>query len=426
MRTTAAQLEKLYDLLTGPKIDLARAVALLKEELVKGPCHGEVAGAREACLLLLERLIRPGVAGQREGEALVERMGRVIHGPAPLGKEGLLPMVDGLAGVLKSAREGEEVGPSPLPDGFAERLLAGLKLLGEGEAWLVEEITRLEGHEGGIPWEEIHFLLGRIVGQGDVARVLWQREREEYQGILAELTRQLGEILQQLGTTGEEMGQVAERMQAGMKEKEELPKLRERLLQEAGAFQKQASLLRQQAEESREAVRRNQERMGVMNQAMLQNQDENLRDPVSGLPNRFALAARLKRAVERSERLGEGCSLVVAYLDNLPELLKGMKGESGHKLVAALAGRLVELAGERGFVGRLSEERFCVLLREEVQGGMGQAEEVGQQIEALLRHTRFKSGGQAVQLLGRVGMAAHRPGMKAKELLQTAQEGAAA
>jgi len=100
-----------------------------------------------------------------------------------------------------------------------------------------------------------------------------------------------------------------------------------------------------------------------------------MRDPVTGLPDRQLFAQHLAMAVEAETstrpdgRSGRRLAMFLIGLDNFTEVNDRFGGEVGERLLVTLAGRLCERVPGR-FVARMGSHEFVVLVEDVTSGEM--------------------------------------------------------
>jgi diguanylate cyclase (GGDEF)-like protein len=131
-----------------------------------------------------------------------------------------------------------------------------------------------------------------------------------------------------------------------------------------------------------------------------------LTDALTGLHNRRSLFARLQMEIERSERFGHGCALVMIDVDhfkNLNDARGNLAGDATLRQVAEVIGKAVRRIDT---VARCGGEEFAILLP---RTDAAVALEVAEKLRELVNQTAFEHG--AAQPAGRVtisvGVAAY-------------------
>jgi diguanylate cyclase (GGDEF)-like protein len=85
-------------------------------------------------------------------------------------------------------------------------------------------------------------------------------------------------------------------------------------------------------------------------------------DPLTGLPNRTQLEARLRTAVTRARRRGKRVALLLVDLDNFKLVNDSLGHAAGDRLLRRIAGRLRGVEGDAGMLARHGGDEFLVLL----------------------------------------------------------------
>lgn len=120
-------------------------------------------------------------------------------------------------------------------------------------------------------------------------------------------------------------------------------------------------------------------------------------DTLTSLPNRNALHARLAADMDRSP-----CSLLLLDLDGFKHVNDSLGHSVGDELLAAVAARLAEAVGEKGFLARLGGDEFAILL-----SGCAdplELDELATRIFASLRPP-FDLAGQSIFVVTSIGIA---------------------
>jgi diguanylate cyclase (GGDEF)-like protein len=85
------------------------------------------------------------------------------------------------------------------------------------------------------------------------------------------------------------------------------------------------------------------------------------RDHLTGLPNRAALAERMRRALSRARQNGNGAGLLFVDLDGFKLVNDTLGHPAGDRLLQFVAGRLSNLGGPQCFLARHGGDEFMVL-----------------------------------------------------------------
>ena len=158
----------------------------------------------------------------------------------------------------------------------------------------------------------------------------------------------------------------------------------------------------------------------ALNNAILHKDTVTLafRDPLTGLPNRASLGARLEAEMNRA-KLGEGAGAVLFIdLDDL-KVVNDNYGHSFGDAVIITAGRhIVEIVGQEHFVARIGGDEFIVIL-----SGEQNREKVSEMAEKLIRllSRDYEVSGTHIHLSASLGAAFYpEDGDNAEEILKKA------
>jgi diguanylate cyclase (GGDEF)-like protein len=141
-------------------------------------------------------------------------------------------------------------------------------------------------------------------------------------------------------------------------------------------------------------------------------------DPVTGLLDRAAFAARLKAAVS-GEPDGFGYLLCVIDVDDFSRISTTWGPSTGGRLLRLLATLLRKHSGDRGIVARLRGDEFAVLL----QGpAVRRAGRFAEGFRRAVEQARWVYEGRAIELTVSVGVVAGNGGDTAERLMQVAED----
>jgi diguanylate cyclase (GGDEF)-like protein/PAS domain S-box-containing protein len=143
-----------------------------------------------------------------------------------------------------------------------------------------------------------------------------------------------------------------------------------------------------------------------------------LHDPLTGLPNRRAFAARLKRAVEAAGQHGSAHTVLYFDLDGFKQVNDEAGHAAGDELLRQLALELRRQLREQDALARLGGDEFGVLLEDSAPE---QARHVAEKIRDAVAAFRFDWLGTSFHIGASIGqMDFHDDGMQADELLRHA------
>ncbi|MGZ8306411.1 MAG: EAL domain-containing protein [Allosphingosinicella sp.] len=130
-------------------------------------------------------------------------------------------------------------------------------------------------------------------------------------------------------------------------------------------------------------------------------------DSLTALPNRAMMRAMLDQALANADARRRGCALMVIDLDRFKQVNDTLGHPVGDKLLKKVAGRLAEVLGEDGQVGRLGGDEFeAILPGIEEEGRL--SELAGRLIEQVSRP--YKIEGHEIRIGTSVGIAVAVPG----------------
>ena len=145
-------------------------------------------------------------------------------------------------------------------------------------------------------------------------------------------------------------------------------------------------------------------------------------DPLTDLPNRRFISARLKELVSLARRKGAGFALILLDMDHFKAINDNYGHETGDKVLCRVAETLEETLRGCDTAGRWGGEEFLVILPETTTE---QALEVAHRLKDRVRRIRLpepcvshKSGSQTLSLSASLGVSAYRPGESYDETLR--------
>jgi diguanylate cyclase (GGDEF)-like protein len=130
-------------------------------------------------------------------------------------------------------------------------------------------------------------------------------------------------------------------------------------------------------------------------------------DSLTNLPNRAMMRAMLDQALANADARRRGCALMIIDLDRFKQVNDTLGHPVGDKLLKKVAGRLTEVLGEDGQVGRLGGDEFeAILPGIEEEGRL--SELAVRLIEQVSRPYRIE--GHEIRIGASVGIAVAVPG----------------
>jgi diguanylate cyclase len=135
-------------------------------------------------------------------------------------------------------------------------------------------------------------------------------------------------------------------------------------------------------------------------------------DVTTGLPNRRAATAYLRKAL----RKGRPTGLVLLDLDGFKAINDIHGHESGNDLLTEIGRRLTGITAPAALAARLSGDEFVLL----VDGGHDQTAAVAHAASRIIARTPIRLGQHDVQVSASVGFATATLGISGRELLRAA------
>ncbi|MBF0614674.1 MAG: GGDEF domain-containing protein [Magnetococcales bacterium] len=399
--TTERVLERVLVLLAAHPPHLATARKQLDELIAKPPCEDETAAARKMVLRLWDHLVQPVLAGHPETRIVAEGVRERLQENGSL--TGTRGSLDKLANWIARPPT-PQTGREALPSTLSGRLLTALRLYGESLPAVGTEATRLLNQTGHEPnWHEIEQLLDQVITRTEpMPPTLLEQEQEHLRQIVTDGMQRLN------------------RVREVMPESEDLALW---LRQRGREAKQRARSLAGRIEDSKIMAERLKKRLRQLEEAVGQARIEGFMDPVTGLPDRFAFTAQLKRHLERAMHLREPFSLALLHFEDLAAVAKKLGGEREARLLDGVVGQMRRFLRDDEYLARLSVERLVILFP---RADQSRAETAIRDISNMLAETRFLVDDQGIDLEAQCGTVALGPEMSGQEMVELTDRLAAA
>ncbi|MBF0417304.1 MAG: diguanylate cyclase [Magnetococcales bacterium] len=399
---TARVLERVLVLLGAKPPHLATARKQLDDLIALPPCSEETATARKAVVRLFDRLALPVLEGHPETRLVAEGLRERLDQSGSL--SGAKSPLEKAAGWILRPPPVDE-SREALPATLSGRLLTALRLHGEALAEVAGEASRL-AERGAVadPWPEIELLLRRVAANREpFPPTPLTRERNM-------LRQAIGQGLESLRAVHPSQSDEGE-SQPGKQERDLAALLRQRGKE---ARQRARSLAARMAD-SKAMAERLKSRLRQLEEAVGQARIEGFMDPLTGLPDRFAFTAQLKRHLERAVHLNEPFSLALLHLHDFAPLANKLGHEGETRLLDALVREIRRHLRDEEYLARLSIERLVILFPRSDQS---RAEVAVRDIEEMVARTQFLLDERGIELEVHCGSVALGPGMNGQEMLE--------
>lgn len=393
--TTERVLERVLVLLGSHPPHLATARKQLDELIARPPCADETAAARRAVTRLWDRLVMPVLAGHPETRIVADGLRERLRDTGSLaGARGSLEKLSGWIERPPPVVAGRDA----LPATLSGRLLTALRLYGESLPEVGGEATRLLEQAGSEPdWEAIGALLVLVAAlDAPVPPIPMEQERER--------------LRQSVEAGLEALNRVHEVVSEG-----DGVDLAGALRQRGREARQRARSLAGRIEDGKAMTERLKKRLRQLEEAVGEARIAGFMDPVTGLPDRFAFAAQLRRHLERAMHLREPFSLALLHFDDLGPLARRLGHEGEARLMDGLVGQIRRSLRDEEYLARLSVERLVILFP---RADEGRARIAVQEIGGMLARTRFLLDAQEMDLEVHCGTVALGPEMSGSEMVE--------
>ncbi|MEO5332909.1 MAG: GGDEF domain-containing protein [Magnetococcus sp. YQC-5] len=388
-------LKRLLVLLSTQPPHLATARKQLEDLLAQNPCADMSDAPRKAVVRLLDQLAAPALVRDPEMRVVLEGLReRLVRTGSLAGSRSQLDKASAWLGRPRPHDEANEV----MPFALSTRLRMGLALGGH-------EMDSDQEHQPD-PWHSIEKMLHDRMALGESFHAsVWSSEELEFcefaNPLLQDLNAQSEIPLVVHSGSGGAEGCL-----------QTLRSLTQLLRQRGKEWRQRARSLDGRISDSKEMAERLRGRLRQLEEALSRARVEGFMDPVTGLPDRFAFTAQLKRHLERSVHLQESFALALIHVyDFLPIIQRlGRVGES--RLVEGLVREIRVYLRDEEYLARLSDERFVILLPKSDQK---RADLVVREIDHMLHQTQFSLDDKMILLevyCGTVALGADMTGLE--------------
>lgn len=141
-----------------------------------------------------------------------------------------------------------------------------------------------------------------------------------------------------------------------------------------------------------------------------------LTDDLTGLPNRRAFHAALKREIDRSRRFSTPLALVIIDIDRFKEINDRFGHDKGDAVLQLVARRIASLIAFADMTFRIGGDEFAILL----PMAESEARSVVERLKAAFGEPKPSRGPDVEHPTISVGFAVHRPGESADDLFRRA------
>ena len=419
MRETSTLLEALLVLLDedGPP-DVVAARNAVDEHLDQDPCVLEKKAAIGVTTAILNQLVQPALSGDQKKADRVAAMVKQIE-KKPSAEAGWEKDLKDASAWMSALAVDKKGNPSGIPPAFSSRLLMALRLFGESEPWILQQVETWERSSlERLPWNAVEALLVRIADwEKKPAPPIWRRQRRRFHEAMITIADGCATLLDRMDRDGANNRGEGGGLPPDLRSKEGLAnplRLRQVLQQQGSALKHHSRSLAARMAENRANAERLRKRLDQLENALSEARTSQFIDPATGLPDRSAFAAHLKRHLERAVHLGEMFSLALFHLDDFQTTINVLEAEGESRLLKALIAEMQALLPPEAFLARLSEERLVILFPKWAEKKVAK---VAGSIAGRLADTRFQVDQTEVVVAPFFGTAAFQPGMSAARML---------
>ena len=258
-------------------------------------------------------------------------------------------------------------------------------------------------------------------------RVQLQREKQEIEDFLQQLTDQLQDVDSFVkGSEGErraayeegrELGDAVQAQVRGIEsdvqDARDLSGLKQTVQSRIDAIvahveqHRRAEAERNQVADDRvqtlqQRLQEMEEETGELHERLRQQRSRALTDALTGIPNRLAWDERLQQEYARWKRFQTPLALLVWDVDNFKPINDEYGHKAGDKVLRVIAGILADNIRETDFIARFGGEEFAMLV---TGAGVDDVAQVAEKLRAAIENCGFHYRGQAVPITISCGIA---------------------
>jgi GGDEF domain-containing protein len=386
------------------------ALSLVKDVLRRGACQEETKDYHQGTLFLLEEILRPLLIGNRELEVVIHHSAQKIRQSGTLDGEALEQiLMDIDVGLLEV--EANLMFPAGEPDLDLALLKKALATRGYDQL--------PQPPEGGltVPWQKVYDYLATVLEAQNQKNSTLDRENGRRKRFLQDFTQGLSSTSNRLDRAGDVIDQLSDSLK-GEEEALHLDNVGEVIFREIEGVGERCVQVMENLETiditTKELVKLFHQADGIL----LETQDSDLMDAVSGMPNRYGLMARINQARFEVHEGNEAhfSALFIGIVD-LGRVRKKWGRERFSALIRWLGGKIRESGSYELF--RTASEGLAIFLPNVEKG---QAMEIAQLLkETVLDSVQVKEEVPKEFYFG-MGVASYEPGMDEEAFLLLGSE----
>jgi GGDEF domain-containing protein len=335
MVNTQNTLQGIRDKLNGETPNIHGAMGLLKDVLRRGVCYEETNVFHEGALILLERVLLPLLNGDRELEAVIHRYVMRIRKSGTIDSEDLTQFLSEIDAGLKIVQE-NMMFPEGKPDIDLNLLDKALLSVGYGGV--------PKKREGGISssWHEIHKYLAEVIVAKNRKQNAEIQENSRRNRYLLDFTKGLASTSSRLERPCDVINQLSESLE-NVDNELDLDSIAQVISAEIQGVGEQTTQVLDNLDTIDYTTKELKKLFRQADNILLETQDSDLMDAVSGMPNRYGLMARINQARQDiHDGTATDFSVLFIGIVDLGRIRKSWGRERFSSLMRWLGGRIQE------------------------------------------------------------------------------------
>ncbi len=335
MADTRRVLYGIRDTLNAPTPDIKGALQLVKDVLRQGACYEETKRFHDGSIHLLDHIMLPLLRSNRELEAVLHRYVHRINQNGTLEDADLERLLSDIDSGLEAAR-GDLMFPEGEPEIDPVLLEKALAVLG------FDDFPKGADGKSTKSWPRIHQYLAEVIELQHRKDKAQMQENGRRGRFLNDLTAGLAGISSRLDRATDSLDQLSAKLQ---EENGELllEEYSQAILSEIQGVGEKTSQTMDNLETIKHATVQLDKLFHEADNLLLETQDSDLMDAVSGMPNRYGLMARINQArVAIHEGEGRGFAVIFIGIVDLGRERKNWGRERFSSLMRWLGGKIGE------------------------------------------------------------------------------------